>query len=160
MSRKNNLLKRAKPAFAIYMAFAVMVIIATMMAFSIQTNAKTAKRVVDIYVKNQAELYAKNAAEYALFRIANATNRCEPASITSFTIDDYTITVDIAYAYSNTDCTSPAKNYISLQDAPTSEREYGYVKLDVTVEVDNDALNTEPIRIVRRYIEDITPYLH
>jgi Tfp pilus assembly protein PilX len=160
MSRKNNLLKRSKPGFAIYMAFAVMMIMATMMAFSIHTNAKTSKRIVDIYVKNQAELYAKNAAEYALYRIANATTRCSPASISSFSIGDYTISVDIAYAYSNTDCTSPAKNYIALGDAPTSEREYGYVKLDVTVDVNNAQLNTEPIRIVRRYVEDITPYLH
>ncbi len=158
MQRKNNLLKSQRGGFAIIMAIAALVVLTTIMAFSIQMTSKTAKRVVDVYVKNQAELYAKNAAEFALFQIANSPTRCNPTSIGPFILDTiYSITVNISYAYSNEgSCTN---NYIDLQDAPDSQREYGYAKIDVVVDVNSSSINSEPIRIFRRYIEDITPYL-
>ncbi len=143
------------------MAVAAMVAIATIMAFSIQMTARTGKRVADVYVKNQAEIYAKNAAEYALYKIFTSPNRCQPTAINNFVIDGiYNISVDIEYAYSNEG--TCAKNYVDLQDAPDTQREYGYVKIDVSVFVDNTVANSlisEPIRVYRRYIEDITPYL-
>ncbi len=139
------------------MAVAALVIIATIMAFSLQMTTKTAKRVVDVYVKNQAELYAKNAAEYALFEIANSATRCNPTSIGPFTLDGiYNVSVSISYAYSN----PPAGcvGYVTLQAAPDSSREYAYAKLDVTVSAVPGTVTTEPVRIFRRYIEEIDPF--
>lgn len=167
MQRKNNLLtKSSRNAFAMMAAVGVLVILAVIMAFSIQMNTKSTKEVVDTYVKNQAELYAKNAAEYALFQIAKAHTRCVPNKIDPFTIDDiYDVNIDIAYAYAvegtdNFTCPDPAKTYVKLLGASSADREYGYVKIDVTVEVKEDKqVTSEPIRIFRRYLEDITPYI-
>ena len=164
MQRKNYILKPMKRnGFAMIMAIAILVVIATIMAYSIQTTTKTGKRVVDIYVKNQAELYAKNAAEFALYKISQSTDKCSPASITPFTIDGiYKVSVDLDYAYAdNNTSTCLTNNYVTLTNPPVGQgdREYGYVKIDVTVDVDSGSINSEPIRIFRRYIEDITPYL-
>jgi len=162
MQRKNYLLNRKKrEGFAIFMAIGVMVAIATIMAFSIEMTMTTGKRVVDLYVQNQADIYAKNAAEYALYKIKESSTNCNPVSVPEFVIDDiYHISVDIKYAYSNEDC--GAGNYINLIDAP-DDRKYAYVKLDVNVTVDQNATNSpiaEPMRIYKRYIEDITPYIN
>ena len=159
MQRKNNILKKQyKPAFAMIMAVGVLVILAMIMAFSIHMTTRSGKRVVDVYVRNQAELYAKNAAEFALYKIKESVTRCSPTSIGPFTLDGiYNVNVDIQYAYSNEgNCTS---NYVSLIDAPSASREYGYVKIDVVVNVDSNSINSEPVRIYRRYIEDITSFL-
>lgn len=164
MQRKNDLLKPMKRSgIAMIMAVAVLVVLATIMAFSIQMTTKTGKRVVDIYIRNQAELYAKNAAEFALFQISRSASRCSPASIGPFTIDGlYKVTVDLDYAYAdNNTSTCGVNDYVTLTNPPVgqSDREYGYVKIDVTVDVNSSSVNSEPIRIFRRYIEDITPYL-
>ena len=152
-----------RSGIAMIMAVAVLVVLATIMAFSIQMTTKTGKRVVDIYVRNQAELYAKNAAEFALYQISQSASRCSPSSIGPFTIDGlYTVTVDLDYAYAdNNASTCGANDYVTLTNPPVgqSDREYGYVKIDVTVNVNSSSVNSEPIRVFRRYIEDITPYL-
>ena len=167
MQRKNNLLiKSSRNAFAIMAAVGVLVILAVIMAFSIQMNTKSTKEVVDTYVKNQAELYAKNAAEYALFQIAKAHTPCIPNKIDPFTIDDiYDVNIDLAYAYAledddNSSCSDANLTYVNLLNASSADREYGYVKIDVAVEVKEEKnVTSEPIRIFRRYLEDITPYI-
>ena len=159
-------MRTTRSAFAMMTAVGVLVVLAVIMAFSIQMNTKSTKEVVDVYLKNQAELYAKNAAEFALYKIAKAHTRCSPATINSFTIDNiYDVTVDVSYAYAvegtdNYECPAPAKTYVKFLAASSPDREYGYVKIDVTVEVKEDKkVTSEPIRVVRRYIEDITPYI-
>ncbi len=144
------------------MAVSVLVVLATIMAFSIQVSSKTSKRVIDSYVKNQAELYAKNAAEYALYKISTATTNCSPTTIPTFTLgpnDEYQVSINIQYAYSNITCPNSADNYVTLQSAPSFARRYGYAKIDVTVLVNDTTLTSEPIRVFRRYLEDITPYM-
>ena len=152
-----------RSGIAMIMAVAVLVVLATIMAFSIQMTAKTGKRVVDIYVLNQAELYAKNAAEFALYKISRSSSRCSPASIGPFTIDGlYKVTVDLDYAYADNNASTCGSNdHVTLTNPPVGQpdREYGYVKIDVTVDVNSSSVNSEPIRVFRRYIEDITPYL-
>ena len=152
-----------RSGIAMIMAIGVLVILTMIMAFSIQMTAKTGKRVADIYVRNQAELYAKNAAEFALYQISQSTSKCSPSSIGPFTIDGlYRVFVDIDYAYADNNASTCATNdYIPLTNPPLGQqdREYGYVKIDVTVDVYSSSINSEPIRIFRRYIEDITPYM-
>ena len=144
------------------MAVGVLVILATIMAFSIQTSSKTTKRVIDSYIKNQAELYAKNAAEYALYKISTSTTNCSPTTIPTFNLgdhDEYQIDIKIQYAYSNIKCPTTSDNYVTLQSASSAARSYGYAKIDVTVLVNDTTIASEPIRIFRRYLEDITPYM-
>ncbi len=163
MYRKNRLLK--KPAFAMIMAIIVLVVMATIMAFSVQFSSLTNEEIVEQYVKNQAELYAKNAAEFAKLLIAEKHTKCEPQTIDGFSFDNngvsyadhnhtYNVYIDLNYAYSNTSCSG--HDYIDLQDTPY---EYGYVSIDVAVAVDGSKYGGEDIRVVRRFIEDITPYL-
>jgi competence protein ComGC len=155
MQRKNNILK--KRAFALVSAIVIIVVFSIIMAFSLKMNAKTSKRVVDSYIKNQAELYAKNAAEYSLYKISKASSNCLPKTIKPFSIDGlYDVNISLSYAYSNVTCDN---NYILLKDAPDKSRQYGYVKIDIIVSIKNNSLNSEPIRIYRSYLEDITPYL-
>jgi len=45
-----------------------------------------------------------------------------------------------------------------LIDTGDSDREYGYVKIDVFVSVLQN-VDSEPIRVHNIYIEDITPYI-
>ena len=85
MQRKNYILKSKKNGFAMLMAIVVLLVLATMMAVSISLTTKTTKRNLNTYVKNQAELYSKNAAEYALYKISKSTTKCSPASIAPFT---------------------------------------------------------------------------
>ena len=163
MQRKNNLLK--KDGFAMMMALAVLVVVASIIAFTFTLTTQTTKRTIDSYVKKQAELYAKNSAEYVLFKISKASNNCKPDNeLITYTIDGiYDVSINVDYAYSNTSCTDSNGNnndYVTLQNMDDNASRYAYVKIDVTVEVDSGSINSEPIHIFRRYIEDITDYIH
>jgi len=163
MQRKNNLLKRN--GFAMVLAIGVLVVLATIMALSYALSTTTTKRVVDSYIKKQAELYAKNSAEYILFKISQAANNCQPDdALITYTLDNiYDVEINVDYAYSNENCTDnngDDNNYVSLTNATSDAAEYAYVKIDVTVVVNNGSINSEPIRIFRRYIEDISDYIH
>jgi len=80
MQRKNNILN--KSGYILIMAIVFLVIIATIMAFSMRITTQDSKMVLNTYIKNQAELYAKNAAEYALYKISkdfnSSNNPCGP----------------------------------------------------------------------------------
>ncbi len=142
---------------AMMMAIAVLVVLATIMAFTIQISAKTGKRVVDVYVENQANLFAKNAAEYAVYKISKDKNcSLSPFDVTLQTY--YDVHVDVAYILSDTTTGCPTSD-IALTPVGGADA-YGYVRIDVTVVVDDDTVVSEPIRIVRRYVEDITPYVY
>ena len=158
MQRKNDLLIPMKRSgMAMIMAITVLVVLATIMAFTIQISAKTGKRVVDIYVENQANLFAKNAAEYAVYKISKDRN----CSLSSFDVTlqtYYDVHVDVAYILSDTTTGCPTSD-ITLTSVGSADA-YGYARIDVTVVVDDDTVATEPIRIVRRYIEDITPFVY
>ena len=142
---------------AMMMAIAVLVVLATIMAFTIQMSTKTGKRVVDVYVENQANLFAKNAAEYAVYKISKDKN-CTLSSFDVTLQSYYDVHVDVSYILSDTTsgCSTSA---IPLTSVGGPEA-YGYARIDVTVVVDDDTVVTEPIRIFRRYVEDITPYVY
>ena len=158
MQRKNYLLKRAhRSAIAMIMAIFVLVVLATIMAFSIEMSAKTGKRVVQTYVANQANLFAKNAAEYAVYKISKDKN-CSTTSFNTTLQKYYHVNVNISYILSDTTTGCPLST-ITLMPMG-EENGYAYARIDVSVTVDNDALAIEPVRIFRRYIEDITPYVY
>ena len=156
MQRKNYLLK--KEGFAVIMAVMVLIVIATIMAFSIQMSAKNDKRAVDIYLLDQAEIFAKNAAEYTVYRISQNKD-CSLASIPTFVLHDfYKVDVNISYAFSDPIPGVCTGSGITLQSAGYGDA-YGYARIDVSVTVDGN-VTAEPIRIYRRYVEDITPYIY
>jgi len=158
MQRKNYLLKSAhRSGIAMIMAIFVLVTLATIMAFTIQMTAKTGKRAADIYVENQANLFAKNAAEYAVYKISKDKN-CSTTSFNTTLQSYYQVSVNISYILSDTTAGCPTSS-ITLTSVGTADA-YAYARIDVTVTVDNDAVATEPVRIFRRYVEDITPFVY
>ena len=160
-----------RDGFALVMAIGMLVVIATIMALAIQLNSHTSKRVIDDYIKNQAQLYAKNGAEFAIYKISKEFNSSkDPCSIRNINtkLDGiYDLNITLSYAFSDHNKTQTCGNdntnklniYIpNLMDANGS-REYGYVKIDVFVNTNTSDVTTEAIKIYKSYLEDITPYL-
>ena len=69
----------------------------------------------------------------------------------------YQVNVNISYMLSDPNSVCPTSE-IAL--TPVDEEAYAYARIDVTVTVDNDAVATEPIRIFRRYVENITQFVY
>lgn len=158
MQRENYILKpMQRSGIAMIMAIFVMIILATIMAFTIQMTTKTAKRAVDIYVEDQAILFAKNAAEYAVYKISK-NHDCNLTSYTATLQTYYQINVNISYILSDPNTACPTSD-IALTSVGNADA-YAYARIDVTVTVDNDAVATEPLRIFRRYVENITPFVY
>ncbi len=146
-----------RKGIAMIMAIFVLVVLATIMAFTIQMTTKTAKRAADIYVENQAILFAKNAAEYAVYKISTNKN-CNLTSFNTTLRTYYQVNVDISYILSDPNAACPTST-IALTSVGGANA-YAYARIDVTVTVDNDSVATEPVRIFRRYVEDITPFVY
>ena len=158
MQRKNYLLKRAhRSGIAMMMAIFVLVTLATIMAFTIQVTAKTSKRAVDIYVEDQANLFAKNAAEYAVYKISKDRN-CSISSFSTTLQSYYQVSVNISYILSDITTGCPIST-ITLTSVGSADA-YAYARIDVTVTVNDPEIVSEPIRIFRRYVEDITPFVY
>ncbi len=161
MQRKNHILMNTmqksskRGAFAMIMAMAVIVIVGTILALSLSLTNKTTKQTADIYIYEQAVLLSKSAAEYALLRISQAA----PCSINNLTfsppapLDYYNITIDMRYVYDNVaTCTAGgATNYFII----STEESNGLVLLDITVEVNDITIISEPIRYFRRSIQKL-----
>ncbi|MBA1438420.1 MAG: hypothetical protein FAF05_05480 [Epsilonproteobacteria bacterium] len=151
MQRKNGLLTKQKDGFAMIMAIAVIVVIATIMALSLSLTSQTTKRTTDVYLYEQASLYAKAAAEKALLDIASQ-NPCGYTGA-SYQLDGiYNIHVTASYVYTS----FPAGCHAAQQFATiTTPEQNGSVRLDITVSVNDSNISTEPIRYFRRTIQKL-----
>lgn len=152
MQRKNNILKRAKNGMAMIMAIAVIVIIATIMALSMRLTSQTTKRTTDVYLYEQSVLLAHSAAEYALLQISQNAP-CTNLD-TTFTQDSiYNITINLRYIYdSNVPCVA---NGGVLYTTVTTPEQNGSVLMDVTVDVNDTTVASEPIRYFKRTLQKL-----
>ena len=161
MQRKNNFLKHAKNGMAMIMAIAVIVIIATIMALAISLTSQTTKRTTDVYLYEQAALLAHSAAEYALLRISQSPP-CTNLD-TTFTQDTiYNITINLRYVYyddpatptneAQTICTN---NGGTLYTTVSTPEQNGSVLMDITVDVNDTTIASEPIRYFKRTIQKL-----
>lgn len=150
MQRKNYILNpKTKNAFAMIMAVAVMIVVATIMIFTLKQTTQTAKRTADMYLYEQAELHTKSAIEYALFKIAEQ-GPC--FQVAPFTIDNiYDINVTLRYVYKNNPC-GGSSDYITSIEA---DEQNGSVLMDVRVSVDANISGSEPITYFRRTIQKL-----
>lgn len=142
MQRKNYTLKN-KPAFALIMAIAVIVIVTTILAVSLRMTAQSTKRTSELYLYEQAEMIAYNAAEYALYRIGNT-----PCTYTggNFNVDTiYNVNIATQYISQDSSC---ANEYYT-----TGQANDNTAIIDVTVMVDNVLISPERIRYHKRYIQ-------
>ena len=122
-------------------------------------NVKTTKRAADIYVENQANIFAKNAAEYVVYKISKERN-CSIQLPFSVDLEEYYhVDVDVSYIYSDPNASGCTTSAIALTPAGEADA-YAYARIDVSVTVENESVGTEPVRIFRRFIEDITPFVY
>ena len=152
MQRKNNILKGARSGIAMLMAIAVIVVLATIMALTITLTSQTTKRTTDVYLYEQSVLLAHSAAEYALLRISQnppCSNLDE-----NFTQDAlYHITIRLRYIYdSNASC---LVNGGVLYTTVTTPEQNGSVLMDITVDVNDTTVATEPIRYFKRTLQKL-----
>jgi len=155
MQRKNYILSRKKAlhrsGFAMIMAIIAIVIISTIMAFSLSLTTQTAKRTIDIYLHEQAVLYSKSAAELVLLDIAQ--EGC--VNDRNYTFDYYTAEVQTRYVYTeantNANKTLNCSEFIHTPYIQTLEQN-GSVLMDITITT-NEGI--EPIRYFRRSIQKL-----
>ena len=152
MQRKNNFLKHSKNGIAMIMAMAVIVIVATLLALSVSLSSQTSKKNIDIYLYEHSALLAHSATEYALLRISQnppCTNLDE--TFTQNTL--YHITIQLRYIYdSNTPCITNGGNLYTTVATPEQN---GSVLIDITVDVNDTKVASEPIRYFKRTLQKL-----
>ncbi len=165
MQRKNSLLKKRKSGFAMIMAITVIVIITTIMALSLALTSQTTKRTTDVYLYEQASLYAKAAAEYALLQIAK-DGPCTHHNDLNYKADlngdgtpeYYDVNITANYVYT-TPLPAGCINDNSVNDnvftIVTTPEQNGSVLLDIAVSVNDTTISTEPLRYFRRTIQKL-----
>jgi len=164
MQRKNSILKDHRRGIAMIMAIAVIVILATIMALSLQITAQTSKQTINDYLHEQAILLTRSATEYTLLRISaqdrNSTAGCltdlngtyAPDGNTLFDMNISIQYIGLSAGAGINEC-SVSQSYILNADVddPNSK---GSILLDVVVTANKD-LTTEPIRYHRRTLQKL-----
>jgi hypothetical protein len=151
MQRKSHILKSKRKGMAMIMAISVIVVVATLLALSLSLTTLTTKSSVDLYVYEQANLLARSAGEYAKLKIGtenNATDRCDYTSENFTENVYYNININVSYIY---DTATSTCGTVSLVQTDS----FGVAQIDVTVEVDDDTISTEPIRIFKRKLVEL-----
>ena len=161
MQRKNHILNHRRGqnrnGFAMIMAIFFMVLMATMMAYMLESTADTTKRTINEYLLEQAQLIAKSSVEYAILQVSDY-NRSAPAGggcrnqvVVTYPSSGLIATVDIQYfGFGSLD----SCNNI-VDDIQTAESN-GTMLMDVYVTHDPDILDlTEPIRYHRRTLQKL-----
>lgn len=158
MQRKNSILRSSKRnGFAMIMAIIVIVVLTTIMALTLNLTSQTTKQTTDLYLREQAVLLAKSAAEYALLAISGhdrgaggntnclgSVNAVYPS--TASPIFD----INVSMQYIGLHCQN-GFNYVDSISTPESN---GTVIMDITVSSD-PSVSTEPIRYFRRTIQKL-----
>lgn len=163
MQRKNHILKNSRSGIAMIMAIAVIIILATIMALSLQITAQTSKQTINDYLHEQAILLTRSATEYTLLRISaqdRNTSGCLTTLNGTYAPDGNTMfDMNISIRYiglsggSGVNECSVSQSYILNADVddPNSK---GSILLDVVVTAD-PSLTTEPIRYHRRTLQKL-----
>ncbi len=147
MQRKNNILRSARNGIAMIMAIAVIVIISSILALSLSLTTQTTKNTADIYLYEQANLLARSAGEYARLKIGLVAP-CAYIGETFTENNLYIITIVPSYIYNNG---FSACGVTTL----TQNEDFGAVWLDITVEVTDPTVVSEPIRIFKRKLVEL-----
>lgn len=155
MQRKSNILKPSRDGFALIVAIIVIIIISTLLSLALSLTTQTSKSGVDLYIYERANLLARSAGEYARLEIGKVAP-CTYAG-ESFTEDSYyNITIDVKYAYDESIISSAtcANSYTSTSQIVNDGR-FGAALIDITVEVNDATITSEPIKIFRRKLVEL-----
>lgn len=154
MQRKSNILKFSRHGFAMIMAILVIIIISTILTLALSLTAQTSKSSVDLYIYEKANLLARAAGEYARLRIGQEAF-CGYVGTNGVPIVEdtyYNITIDVNYAYDNSVAIC---NPADTHTATSQEMRFGAALIDITVEVNDATITSEPIRIFRRKLVEL-----
>ena len=156
MQRKNRILKQHRRGIAMIMAIAVIVILTTIMALTLQMTTQTTKQTINDYIHKQAILLTRSATEYTLLRISGVdrtTTSCL-RSLHGTYQQYYDIDIAIQYIGLSGECTGANDNYI-VDANVTDPNSKGSVILDVVVSVNDKNITSEPIRYHRRTLQKL-----
>ena len=158
MQRNNHFLKskRQRPAIALISAIFLLVFISMITALVLGMNVQTQKSTADIYLRDQADLLAKSATEFAMLAISghervvnndcvNFINSQYPAVTPQFDINTTILYIGNGF---------PANcNMLNGANAITTAESNGTVIIDVYVSATSALQLPEPIRVHRRTIQ-------
>lgn len=142
--------------FGLITAIIILVVVSTLMTLMMSLSATSVKQTTDLYFKEQAELLARSAVEYAVLAISGHENNVSCIENINITYpDDTTPTheMNISMYYIYDQGTTPICSHILATGIDTNVSNLTTM-IDVTVSVNqaNTGL-TEPIVIHRRTIQ-------
>ncbi|WP_457746451.1 hypothetical protein [Sulfurimonas sp.] len=154
MQRKNSILKKSfKSGIAMIMAIFIIVLITTIMALALSLTSKTTKQTTDLYIYEQAVLLSKSAAEYALLKISQNLPCSDLDEHISNQDGYYNIDIKLRYIYTtNAPCLVNGGTLYTIVNTPEQN---GSVLMDITVDVNDTSVTTEPIRYFKRTIQKL-----
>lgn len=142
-----------KRGFSLIMAIFFVVIIATLGMLSLNFSTKTGKQTVNIYLREQAELYAKSAIDFTV--LAMQRNDYSKNCLDNLTLkfdDTFSANVDVIYLDSAmTGCKNRSGGAVSTYSVKSGKGDNMAI-LDVVVST-VPGISPEPIRFHRRTIQ-------
>lgn len=154
---------RQARGFAMIMSVIVMIVVATIIMFTLSQTAQTIKKTADVYLYEQAELHTKGAIEYTLYKIAQQGCVNNNIVFTLDTIYDVNVSTRYVYTEANTNILNPLINcneFIGANTIPPSayiqtEEQNGSVLMDISISVSSANTGSDPIRYTRRTIQKL-----
>lgn len=134
--------------FSLITAIIILVAVATLLVLMLSLSSQTAKQTGDIYLKEQVDLLAKSATEYALLAISGHDNSHNCIERINMTYPGYEINMSLNYIGTDLNCTA---DHELADDIATAESN-GTVIID-TIITTKATLTSEPIRFHRRTIQ-------
>jgi hypothetical protein len=133
-----------------------MMTVSLLMTMMVSLSTMTVKSTTDLYLKEQAELLARSATEYAILAVSGHDNHLScieqiNISYPSQTNPTHEMNVTLWYMGSGlTNCNHVLDNNISTDDSNLT----AIVDVVVTIDQNNTGI-TEPIRLYRRTIQKL-----
>ncbi len=146
-----------RKGFGLITAIIILVVISVLMTLMISLSATSMKQTTDIYFKEQAELLARSAVEYALLAVSahDNNNSCiENINLTypNATTPTHEANLTLMYILDGTPI-SCSNDHVLATGIKTAKSNLT-VMIDVTVRVDqNNTGISEPIVIHRRTLQ-------
>jgi len=123
-----------RKSFGILLAIIIMVVIALFGTYIMTISSIITKQTQDTYLRTQAELLARSATEYAIFRMSEHNYSTENLTFSDINVSDV-FDINITYQY--------------IGDTPETN---GTAVIDVIVTT-RECITNEPIRFHRRTVQ-------
>ncbi len=149
------------------MAIILIVILSTIMAYTLTLTSQTTKQTGDLYLREQAVLLSQSAAEYALLAISGHnrgaggnTNCLGRIAATYPNAANPIFDINVTIGYIGIGCQNLLDDYnesgYDYIPAITTPESNGTVLLDITVSTpEGSTISTEPIRYFRRTMQKL-----